>query len=454
MARRLGRVSVARVTLPAGLVQLGRISDPTRFGEIVEQAKTSARPFRITASNVVIGLPEDQAFVKVVDFPNVLRRSELAKALEYQWQNLLPIAKDQVYYDSLTLQPAQRKRPVPNGIVLIVAYPRDVIAGIITVCANLRLLPRKLIPVSFGYAELFSQNDDEATLVLRSDTGMDLQAFIVRNKATHFSTTIHEAINDPLVTKRLDNIRTYYERNIMKSRDVITKAVIIPTAYSGYISRLVEPLSLTLLPVTAAAVHAPKGDGAQIASSLPLFGLLKSRFPISVLPDALVNEVKVKTQSAIVRTTLTYMTITLGLLLYFSLVFWTGLAFSDERQVQYAGGLVDRVRNEHGKLATDVATINQTLSRLVALRASTTNASSDLAAVYNTAQVVPGVTISRVVLSTTKERRLVISGTQTDPALQNTLIDRLKLQAPFVHYQASAQATSAPTQFVIELAPG
>ncbi len=434
LAPGFGQYSQSRVALPAGLVRLGRIHDIDLFSQTLQQALDSAQPHAIHASHVVVGLPEEQAFIKIVEMPAQLKQAELASAFEYQWQNLLPIGRDQVYFTFTSLPKpktnVKKKKKEAIQQVLLLAYPREIINNILSVINSVGLTPERLIPLSFGLAELLSPTDSTIALVLKSDTDQDISVAIVQKSITHFSTIIHESITDPKAIKRIDNIRSYYESSTKTNENRIGRILIVPSYYTETLTQQVNSLSLPTghAPIASILKIKPETE-ADTGMLFPLAGLLKSHFSVSIMPDDLQRSLLVKKQLTVFRTMLAYMTLSFGIILYLSLVFWASLKFNNGAKIHYAPTLTERVRNEGAKVNTEIGALNQKIHRLQTLSSQRTDLSSQVNLIAEKASA-GGLTISSVAIDPAG-KLLQVTGSRPNRDTLTTYIETLKAQKVF-----------------------
>lgn len=387
--------SWARVELPAGLVSLGRIVAPQPFGALLKQAMASAQPSAINADRVIIGLPEEQAFIKIVELPAKLREHEVVSAIELQWQNLLPIARQQVYYSSVPLKNEEKQNEkTAQQQHLIVAYQRDLVDNCIQAIQAAGLVVQQVVPLSFGLARLFSLDKEAPTLVLRSTSGAEASVAIVHKETTRFSTVIHAPVIEPAFTKQVNNIRTFYERSVPNSKK-INAAAILPGAYSSILAQQATTLKLTVTSIAANNIIHIKGlEQADTSFLLPLFGLLKVKNPLSVLPDSLRQAARAYIQLSLLRSYTIATLSAMAIILYFSLVFFGSVTFVRKDQPTYSATFIQRLNNESQKVNEQASDFNQLVQRAYHLRTEYLPLSLMYEAVSSAGKEATGITVT------------------------------------------------------------
>lgn len=444
------RPNRARFALPAGLVRGGRISDPATFGKLIRQAMAAAQPKPIKATEVVIGLPEEHAFIKILEMPGKLHEKELKSVFDFQWQNLLPIPRDQVYFDYKVLNQKTTKQAPKTKTqrVLILAYPRDIIASLISALSQAKLLPKTVIPLSFGYAELYSPQTEGAALIVKSESGANIGVAAVEKGATHFSTTIHAPALSPVSVKQLNNIRTFYEKGTTTKRGKITSIIIMGGQYAEFLKQQFSTLSLPTTVAAAREFFITEGTKPhEMDHFIPLYGLLKSKFTLSILPTEMAEAVHRDYQQAILRGSLAYMTTTLALLLYFSIVFAASLQFTSKNKVQYAQRLVDTINKQASETEQQVQALAQQLLLLTTAGAAQSAIHDPLSTVTSVLERNTTVTITTVTFDNEK-KDITITGRRESRVSMSAFVDavtrELKAKPPF--QQATIEVNEAGLQ--------
>jgi Tfp pilus assembly protein PilN len=133
MSKRFLRVAVLQ-TYSAALPESGE-----ERAVALEQALTQfAQDMQVTPEQVVLCVPRHLAFVSRLVIPETARGS-LAQVIEYEIERLVPLPKEDLYFDYLTYEMGGEERRL--GVV-IMAIPRRVVDEYLAVAEKVQLLPQ------------------------------------------------------------------------------------------------------------------------------------------------------------------------------------------------------------------------------------------------------------------------------------------------------------------------
>jgi len=104
--------------------------DGVERAEALEQALSQfLQEIQGTPEQVVLCLPRELAFVSRLIIPETARGS-LGQVVEYEIERLVPLPKEDIYYDSLTYETGGEERRI--GVVIL-AVPRRVVDEYLTI---------------------------------------------------------------------------------------------------------------------------------------------------------------------------------------------------------------------------------------------------------------------------------------------------------------------------------
>lgn len=106
--------------LRQGIVKCGDIKDEAR---LVAEIRAALSALKITTQYVVMSLPENRAFLQVIQMPR-LSAADLRSAVIYEAENYIPMSLDKMYLDFEVIPGNSQASRVD---VLLAALPRDVI---------------------------------------------------------------------------------------------------------------------------------------------------------------------------------------------------------------------------------------------------------------------------------------------------------------------------------------
>src|SRR3989344_2945337 len=117
LSRHLGRFLVSRrnrVTLPAGIVERGRIVKKVELAGAVHEAFQTASPSPITKKDIIFGLPEGHVYTHVFRFPLPLSKITRAVVVK-ETRCSIPLSEDDVVFDYII----RRSTPAETEILIV-----------------------------------------------------------------------------------------------------------------------------------------------------------------------------------------------------------------------------------------------------------------------------------------------------------------------------------------------
>lgn len=442
----------ARVVIPEGLVVSGAVADQDKFAELIKQTLAGNNLPLTKQLRVAVGLPEEHAFVKAITVPSTIKAKELTSAFAYQWQSIMPIGMDQVYFEYLELKSTEKKSPTRR--YLVVAYPKAAIDSLVGSLTKLGLLPVRLIPLSFGVAELFAPGA-VATLAISSEDGKTISIAVIQHGTTRLSTVIHSRIDSPSAYRQIETIKNFYDQSVTNPADKVNHVLIIRSRFAEtmaqQLANLKLPIQVSQVDTWLAAKAGKKsthvdpyavpvqiekvGEQLKIRGAAsymyeadhytPLFGLLHTKSMFSIFPLALKDKIHGMSQVRILRSSFVVALVTLGLTVSVSVMMLRNLKASFEAQTRVAPTLIDQVTKEENELAKQVTEANTLASRFVALSAKRSTTLSTVRQVQDVAKSVPGITLTGITYSAEK-KTITLNGNRSDRAALTKLVDQLK----------------------------
>ncbi len=442
----------AHVMLPANSVVSGVITNPKEFSTLVKQTLTSQLSKSVSTFRVIVGLPEEHAFIKVLELPAKLKQKELESTLSFQWQSILPIAADNVYYDYRLLQKPDKRKG--NKQYLLVAYSKEIVNSVIQMLHELDVMPERIIPLSFGYAGLLSPKSGTATLVLSSEDNKSLSVAVVQDGTARFSTVIHAPITAPNCLKQLQNIIMFYNQGVNNPNEKIAMITVVRSRYAPLMVQQFASFSLPIqttrtdqflrtkntkkrghesnVPLAITKDNQTlKIKGAtsylyEIDHYTPLFGLLGlTALSLSIFPPAFKDERIKLQQLRFARSSLFLSTIVLSSMLILSLSLLRWLLIANKTKVDTSPVVVQSISKQEGALSEQVTQVNTQLSQLATLSSKRSNASENVDHFYTLAKLSPGISITKISYNP-EHTLLAVSGTRKDRASLNQFLDKLR----------------------------
>ena len=115
--------SFGETRIKPGIIERGEIKNEKMLAEEIKKAVKDIRGEKIKTKYVVISLPEEKAFLQVIQLP-FMKEGEAKKAVYFEAENYIPLPIDKVYLDSQIISYDTRAQKLN---VLMVALPKTTI---------------------------------------------------------------------------------------------------------------------------------------------------------------------------------------------------------------------------------------------------------------------------------------------------------------------------------------
>ncbi len=124
--------------LTQGIIDGGEIRQEDQLVGQIQQALKRVKGKKIHTKYVVAALPEEQAFLQVVQLPR-MKKEELMNAIRYQAESYIPYPIDTVYLDFAVIRPFSNH--LDHLDVLVASLPRGVVDSYVSVLKRAGLVP-------------------------------------------------------------------------------------------------------------------------------------------------------------------------------------------------------------------------------------------------------------------------------------------------------------------------
>ena len=168
-------------SIPKGIIELGEIKNEDELSKIIKT--TLAQSKRIQKDRfVVASLPEEKAFLKLVQIPITEGRKETENAVLFEAESSFPISAHEMYFDYEDISP--KAGELDHKDVLIVAFPRAVVDSYVRVFhgAGLEIVALEL--ESQGIVRALIDVEKEGGPYLVMDIGRTKSGFAIFSKGT------------------------------------------------------------------------------------------------------------------------------------------------------------------------------------------------------------------------------------------------------------------------------
>ncbi|MDP2637091.1 MAG: type IV pilus assembly protein PilM [bacterium] len=177
--------SFGEFSLPEGLILQGEIQNEDEVARLLKEA---VRSLSLQTPFVVSSLPEEKAFLQVLQLPQ-MKQAEVRQAVLFEAENYIPYSIDTVYLDSEYIPPL--KNGLDHMDVLLAALPRTVVDSYVSCFTKAGLTARVLEIESLATARSLVSEETAEVPVLLLDMGATRTGFAVfAGKSLRFTASI------------------------------------------------------------------------------------------------------------------------------------------------------------------------------------------------------------------------------------------------------------------------
>lgn len=151
--------------IPSGALVDGTIVKPDVVAETIREAMRGAKPKPIRSKSVFCSLPENKAFVRIVDMP-VMKDDEIREAIKWQIEENIPLGIEQVYYNWRALSRSFSEDKGKRSVILV-AVARSAVDSTLEVMrlAGLEVVGMEVESLAQAYS-LIGESATGTTLVI------------------------------------------------------------------------------------------------------------------------------------------------------------------------------------------------------------------------------------------------------------------------------------------------
>jgi type IV pilus assembly protein PilM len=173
--KRLALHAYGEFPIPEGIVERGEVQQEDALSQIIVKALASFGK-TLDTRDVVASLPEEQAFLQIVQFP-LMKQAELEHAVRFQAENYVPHSIEKVYLDFQVVQPFHNH--LDHADVLLAALPRTMVDPYVSVLGKAGLSPKALEIESLSISRALVPQQVAAMPLLLVDFGETRTSFVV-----------------------------------------------------------------------------------------------------------------------------------------------------------------------------------------------------------------------------------------------------------------------------------
>jgi type IV pilus assembly protein PilM len=174
--------------LEKGLIEKGQIQKEDALAQSIKKAINKVSGSKVSASHVVTSLPEEQAFLKIIQLPK-MSHEEALHAVSFEAENHVPYSVDTVYLDF------QIVPNVDNSLdhldVLLASLPRTTVDSYVSVLEKAGLVPKVLEIESLALSRALIKDEIAVHPVMIADIGtVHTKLSIFAGRSLRFATSV------------------------------------------------------------------------------------------------------------------------------------------------------------------------------------------------------------------------------------------------------------------------
>ena len=207
-----------------GIIENGEVKDEDALVEIIKDAVKNPAKGKITTKHVVLSLPEEHSFIRVLQLPKI-GKEETKEAIKWEIEQNIPLGIDEVYFDWQVMNDKDSKNDHQD--ILIVAIAKEVADPYLSVTKKSGLIGVAMESESISLARSVIKNLSTDAPVLIVNIGSTITNFVIfSGDAVRFSSSIPlagdkmiEAISKKLKVDKKEAKRLFYEVGLDKKLD-------------------------------------------------------------------------------------------------------------------------------------------------------------------------------------------------------------------------------------------
>jgi len=174
--RVLSLASFCETDIKPGIIENGEIKDQKSLTESIRLSVKKVKGEKLKTNYVVVSLPEEKAFLQVIQLP-IVEEQELKEAAYYEAENHIPLPVGDVYLDSQIVKPVIDH--LNHSDVLIAAMPKKIVDPYLSSIKNSGLTPKVLETESQAISRALVKNGISPFPILIIDIGLTKTCFII-----------------------------------------------------------------------------------------------------------------------------------------------------------------------------------------------------------------------------------------------------------------------------------
>lgn len=195
--KRFKLTSFSRTLVPEGIIKEGEIKKEEKLVEILKKSLSEVKGKSIKTPYAVCSLPEQHAFVKIIQLPK-MNLNELKEAVKWETEANIPLSLEEVYLD---WQIVPSEKTIDHFNILVNAAPKEIVDEYLQVIRAADIEPVIFEVESVATARGLIKNEYNPEPILIIDLGFNRTSFIIfAENSVRFTSSVpisnREMIND------------------------------------------------------------------------------------------------------------------------------------------------------------------------------------------------------------------------------------------------------------------
>lgn len=159
-----------------GIIENGEIKNKNILADIIKQLISNIKGEKIKTKNVICSLPEEKAFLRVIQIPKV-KIKNLKSTVIYEAENYIPLPLEEIYFDFQIIKCLNNQQKYFN--VLISALPKKIIETYIDCLKEVGLNPLALEIESLSTSRALVKKENYTQSIFLIDLSQSKTSFII-----------------------------------------------------------------------------------------------------------------------------------------------------------------------------------------------------------------------------------------------------------------------------------
>lgn len=217
---------------PTGTVSDGEIKSPSSFIDVLKSVLGKKENGFGNIKYLVVSLPEEKTFTRVLEIPSSLKEDELTKTLEREIESNFPVSISEVYYDNEILS---EDTSYNRKNIMVSAAPKHTVSRFVSVLKDSGYEVLALEPESISiHRALFEKEAYKNETVLVLDIGVLKTHFMIVAGGVLFSASSNNVAGDrfsqalaeqfPISIKEAEFMKrtTGLDKNLQKGQEFLS----------------------------------------------------------------------------------------------------------------------------------------------------------------------------------------------------------------------------------------